>query len=98
MRNRDLPAVAGEVAEWGEHPLIGADGKEAGHYVGSRTVQHAGLTKREAAAIAAMQGLLANPSIKHQARGSYKATDIAYFAVMHADALFDALEGGADGE
>lgn len=52
------------------------------------TTQHCGLTKRESAAIAAMQGLLARPA-EHQVES------VAAHAVQCADELFDCLDGDA---
>lgn len=53
-----------------------------------------GLTKREAAAIAAMQGMMANDksisALRDGIEGFCQATSIA--SVAHADALFDELE------
>ena len=56
---------------------------------------YSGLTKREAAAIAAMQGILANPQTPidlAQWPASERKAVVAEQAVDQADALFDALE------
>ena len=62
-----------------------------------------GLTKREAAAIAAMQGMLSNPkwykgALAHcSARRQTVQQVIAGDAVRQADALFDEMERWDDG-
>ena len=59
---------------------------------------HRGLSKREAAAIAAMQGMLANPEVEkyahaHALEGEpFSMAKYASVAVRIADAMFDALE------
>ena len=54
-------------------------------------VSTGGLTKREAAAMAAMQGLLANKRFTNATDGFF-----ALSAVAKADALFDELDGGQE--
>jgi hypothetical protein len=76
-RNRHLPASsAPNIIGSGSHNTINAP---AG----------TGLTKREAAAIAALQGLLASPNPKLQQAEAFR---ISIWAVAHADGLFDELE------
>ena len=59
---------------------------------------YSGLTKREAAAIAAMQGMLANPEVEQYAHAHalegepFSMAKYAAVAVRIADAIFDALE------
>ena len=80
MRNRDMPASGiPEVAV----PLSGD---------AFRVVMNgeAGLTKREAAAIAAMQGMMRMETSESD------PGKLAEFAVRQADALFDELDKGAD--
>jgi len=55
-----------------------------------KPTQHTGLTKREAAAIAAMQGLIAAGNSKLPGIGPAPVTT-AEVAVMHADALMAEL-------
>ena len=57
-----------------------------------RTPQFDGLTKREAAAIAAMQGMLATTFYE-----ALSPQQVAGNALMYADALWDRLEE-SDGE
>lgn len=56
----------------------------------AQTTQHTGLTKREIAAIAAMQGVLAGDGTAGWSTG-----DVAKHATACADALLAALAGGA---
>ena len=74
MRNRDMPATAYPTS-------IYRDMDRPVEFVGGAE----GLTKREEAAIAAMQSLrLAHPHLE--------PSDIARFSIYDADALFDELE------
>jgi hypothetical protein len=77
MRNADMPAAPIVNSEGA--PTLGVNCTDA-HFA-------MGLTKREAFAMAAMQGLLTNASL-------YACTekDTAKAAVLHADALLAALE------
>jgi hypothetical protein len=76
-RNRDLPASsAPNIIGSGSHNTINAP---AG----------TGLTKREAAAISAMQGFLASPDPQTRQTDAFR---ISIWAVAQADALFDELE------
>ena len=87
MTNRDMPAHPGTQRAWPK------DGPIDGVLIATD-----GLTKRETAAIAAMQGLLANheasASIQEDAieAGIHPADNMASIAVYAADALFDELE------
>ena len=91
MRNRNEPAGAYTAAIYRDQdcPVQFVGGAE-------------GLTKREAAAIAAMQGMLANheasASIQEDAieAGIHPADNMASIAVYAADALFDELEKDKD--
>lgn len=50
-----------------------------------------GLTKREAFAMAAMQGICAQFNMNYQVNGGYASPQIAQDAVILADALIEAL-------
>ena len=76
--NGNSPAYPVEV-EW-------LDGKPRGKQTSSRSAWESGLTKREAFAMAAMQGFLAN-----EQNGSEAAADIAQWSVVTADALLAEL-------
>ena len=89
MRNRDAPAYNATVLK-----RSGATSKTP---ESQRYESHHGLTKREAAAIAAMQGMLAlgwrSKEQRDTARDKWVVPDdIAQGAVAYADALFDELE------
>lgn len=58
-------------------------------YIAARAKACTGLTKREAFAMAAMQGLLANPDPRIFAMDEER---IAFTAAQHGDALLRALE------
>ena len=87
MRNRDMPA----------HSVSGA--KER---IGNQSHQEAGsggLTKREAAAIAAMQGQLASGTtadIAQHVKDVSEEECTAHYAVAFADALFNELDKDGD--
>ena len=86
MRNRDAPAQPTEV-------MVDPGGK-------GRAAQFepcAGLTKREAAAIAAMQGILSGPHANElnsilEKGDTARSAVVAILAVKHANALFNELE------
>ena len=97
MRNRDMPAYAEERSSgfgMPETQITASD--EHGNPVPVH--MPAGLTKREAAAIAAMQGYCANGVLVEVAaktatkNGREWWEQISIEAVTVADALFDALE------
>jgi hypothetical protein len=69
--------------------------KTVNRQIGSTTYEIYGLTKREQFAAMAMQGLCANEHVT-----ALDQSYIAKFAVMHADALIEALnkESEADNE
>lgn len=95
MRNADLPAYP--VDQRGAHDIGMGQiiGLPEGHPDRERTYIEAvakaatGLTKREAAAIAAMQGMLANPDAQMV---QFDEERIARAAISHADALLRELE------
>jgi hypothetical protein len=85
MSNANAPAYPGEETVFGE-------GMSCKVY--SSVVKRGGPTKREHAAIAAMQGLLGNPDLC-DAFGGVKADlfeKLAKMAVIQADALLAELE------
>ena len=57
-----------------------------------------GLTKREKAAIAAMQGLLAASGGSEHYFGANDTRGVSQTAIAHADALFDEMEKDDDKE
>jgi len=76
MNNRNMPANQESITSCNDGSLVSGDDISA----------HSGLTKLEYAAIAAMQGLLSNPT-----DNEYFAS-IELLAIKHANALFDELE------
>lgn len=94
MRNRDMPATAVASAIVGENPF----GKPIYR-------EHDGLSKREKAAIAAMQGILSHPpKVTAEQEEVISQSGMTPFhvaarmAIAHADALFDELDGEGTGE
>ena len=89
MRNRDMPAYGKETL-----PTAIVDGH--GNTIAHGKVENpdpAGLTKREAAAIAAMQGILAaDKEFPIGTNDKNANVFVARNAASYADALFDALE------
>lgn len=80
MRNRDMPAGVAHREEQGPD----------GHYYAH---VDPGLTKRELAAMAAMQGLLANPALVLEGVTVNEAVEsFAITAAWAAEALFNELE------
>lgn len=75
MKNGDMPAM----------PAVEKKKFQAGYHTIMTDVYHQGLTKREAFAKAAMQGLCT-------ISGYGDIADIAHDAVRYADALLDELE------
>ena len=81
MTNRDMPAHPGTQRAWPK------DGPIDGVLIATD-----GLTKREAAAIAAMQGLLAASGGSEHYYAADDIKNVSRAAVDHADALFDDME------
>ena len=83
MRNRDMPAAP-------------TDPQDAVDFTGKPYAEHQGLTKRESAAIAALQGLLAGEGARKvsvaDAMGITRSQAYVQEAVDYADALFNELE------
>ena len=79
IKNGDLPAMPSGVLQ---------DSYNCGEYP-----LHKGLSKREQFAMAAMQGLLANTTLKtHIGLAGYDSRNISECAVVMADALLAELE------
>ena len=105
MRNADLPAYPAD--QQGAHGIALEAAKACGHpcgtpayeraYIEAATKAAAGLTKREAFAMAAMQGVLANEGLVASlgilsGGGRAAADNSARFALAIGDAMLRALE------
>lgn len=74
--------------ENGKKPAYPAMDMNSYHGIDRLELRHEGLTKREVFAMAAMQGILANPSWKDQGNTPW----IAGVAIVYADELLKQLE------
>ncbi|WP_407431278.1 hypothetical protein [Arcticibacter sp.] len=77
-------------------PVIVGTSADVIPQVGSSTWQMPGLSKREAMAMAAMQGMYHNGVMTEHGQVSRDPQTIATYAVMAADALIEALNKGGE--